>query len=208
MRRAGCAWTARPDAGRTHGFAPVGRDFQQYPVPDTEYLYLVRRTGRAFACGGSRGSDSLGSRGSDSLRKAPMQGAFFKGSDPNCPDPNCHAAAGHAPNSAYRVPVPGTRYPVRHAIPEYSRQPLARPASVFRPHPAHAFRIPHAASPHHLAAGSVTVNVDPLPSVLRTVMSPPIARARSRLIARPSPTPSSLVIPPPTCTNGSNTRSM
>src|SRR5690348_7772291 len=38
--------------------------------------------------------------------------------------------------------------------------------------------------------GSFKVNVEPLPSVLATVRSPPIARARSRLIARPSPVPS------------------
>jgi hypothetical protein len=49
------------------------------------------------------------------------------------------------------------------------------------------------------------VNVDPTPSSLRTTMSPPIARARSRLIERPSPTPSSDDTAPLTCTNGSNT---
>ena len=38
--------------------------------------------------------------------------------------------------------------------------------------------------------GSRSVNVDPRPTVLSTVRSPPIARARSRLIARPSPVPS------------------
>jgi hypothetical protein len=38
--------------------------------------------------------------------------------------------------------------------------------------------------------GSVRVNVLPTSTVLMIVMSPPIARARSRLIASPSPVPS------------------
>jgi hypothetical protein len=37
--------------------------------------------------------------------------------------------------------------------------------------------------------GSVNVNVLPIPGVLRTRMSPPIPRARLRLIASPSPVP-------------------
>lgn len=42
-----------------------------------------------------------------------------------------------------------------------------------------------------LALGSIRVNVDPTPSRLRVIVSsPPIPRARSRLIARPRPTPS------------------
>jgi len=106
---------------------------------------------------------------------------------------------------------PGTWYAVLPAIREYTRSSLAHRASGLShpasriPHPAS--RIPHPASRHYRADGRVTVNVEPTPSSLRTVMSPPIARARSRLIARPSPTPSSLVTPPPTCTNGSKTRS-
>lgn len=36
---------------------------------------------------------------------------------------------------------------------------------------------------------SVSVKVDPLPGVLSTASSPPMATARSRLIARPSPVP-------------------
>ena len=39
-------------------------------------------------------------------------------------------------------------------------------------------------------AGRVSVKLDPLPSVLRARSSPPIPRARSRLIASPSPVPS------------------
>ena len=38
-------------------------------------------------------------------------------------------------------------------------------------------------------AGSSMVNTDPAPSVLSAVTSPCIARARSRLMARPRPTP-------------------
>src|SRR4051812_42295605 len=37
--------------------------------------------------------------------------------------------------------------------------------------------------------GSDSVNVEPAPGTLATVMSPPILRARSRLIASPSPVP-------------------
>ena len=40
------------------------------------------------------------------------------------------------------------------------------------------------------ARGNVSVNLDPSPSLLRTRRSPPMPRARSRLIARPSPVPS------------------
>lgn len=42
------------------------------------------------------------------------------------------------------------------------------------------------------ASGNVSVNVEPAPSTLSTVRSPPIPRARSRLIDSPSPTPASL----------------
>lgn len=42
-----------------------------------------------------------------------------------------------------------------------------------------------------LTRGSVSVKHDPTPSVLSTVRSPFIARARSRLMANPSPTPPS-----------------
>lgn len=48
------------------------------------------------------------------------------------------------------------------------------------------------ASAHSLAwRGSVKVNTDPRPISLDAVMSPPSARAMSRLIASPNPTPSS-----------------
>src|SRR6267142_3691935 len=40
------------------------------------------------------------------------------------------------------------------------------------------------------ASGTVTVNTDPTPTSLRTCTSPPIPRARPRLIARPRPVPS------------------
>ena len=43
------------------------------------------------------------------------------------------------------------------------------------------------------AAGSVSVKVLPCPRMLVTTSSPPIPRARSRLIARPSPTPSTVL---------------
>src|SRR5690242_12610876 len=43
---------------------------------------------------------------------------------------------------------------------------------------------------HAQVRGSVSVNVDPAPSTLSTVMSPPMTRANSRLIASPNPTPS------------------
>src|SRR5690606_4647606 len=52
--------------------------------------------------------------------------------------------------------------------------------------------------------GNTSVNVEPLPCWLRTVRSPPIPRARSRLIARPRPVPScDDDSERPTCTNGS-----
>src|SRR5262249_9552596 len=38
-------------------------------------------------------------------------------------------------------------------------------------------------------SGSVTVNVDPIPTVLSSSMSPPIRRARWRLIESPNPVP-------------------
>lgn len=41
----------------------------------------------------------------------------------------------------------------------------------------------------HLGTGSVKVKTLPFPTTLVAVRSPPIARANSRLIARPSPTP-------------------
>lgn len=40
------------------------------------------------------------------------------------------------------------------------------------------------------ARGRVSVNVEPRPSSLRAVRSPPMPRARSRLMARPRPEPS------------------
>jgi hypothetical protein len=58
------------------------------------------------------------------------------------------------------------------------------------------------------ARGSRSVNALPAPGVLSTVRSPPIPRARSRLIARPSPTPSCVrARRASTCTNGSKMRS-
>ena len=41
----------------------------------------------------------------------------------------------------------------------------------------------------HYARGNVSVNVLPAPTSLSAVSSPPIRRASSRLMARPSPTP-------------------
>ena len=55
-----------------------------------------------------------------------------------------------------------------------------------------------------VATGSVSVNTLPAPGVLSAVRSPPMPRARSRLMARPSPTPScGRVCRWSTCTNGS-----
>ena len=52
--------------------------------------------------------------------------------------------------------------------------------------------------------GRISRNSDPTPSVLAAVMSPCIARARSRLIARPNPVPSRVLVSVrPTCTKGS-----
>ena len=53
------------------------------------------------------------------------------------------------------------------------------------------------------AAGSVNVNVLPTPGVLRTRISPPIPRARFRLIASPRPVPSLELVKLLICTNGS-----
>ena len=52
-------------------------------------------------------------------------------------------------------------------------------------------------------AGRRSVKVAPSPGTLSTVRSPPIARARSRLMASPSPDPSLVrVSPVESCTNG------
>ena len=48
-------------------------------------------------------------------------------------------------------------------------------------------RLASALAQHHL--GSVSVNVLPTPGVLRTRISPPMPRARLRLIASPRPVP-------------------
>ena len=49
--------------------------------------------------------------------------------------------------------------------------------------------MPRAPSYSRLARGTVRVNVDPFPTSLSTVTSPPMRRARSRLIVRPNPAP-------------------
>ena len=55
--------------------------------------------------------------------------------------------------------------------------------------------------------GNDRVNVLPMPNTLSAVKSPPMPRARSRLIASPSPVPSRVrVSSTSTCTNGSNIR--
>lgn len=59
-----------------------------------------------------------------------------------------------------------------------------------------------------VARRRASVNVLPVPSALVTVSSPPMPRAKSRLIARPSPVPScGRVRSERTCTNGSKMRS-
>src|SRR2546428_14156979 len=57
--------------------------------------------------------------------------------------------------------------------------------------------------------GSVRVKVDPTPTLLTTDRLPFIARAKSRLIARPNPVPSwALLRERPSCTNGSKIASI
>ena len=62
----------------------------------------------------------------------------------------------------------------------------------------------------HLGAGGrVSVKVDPSPARLFTTISPPSARARSRLIASPSPVPScELVSERPSWTKGAKISSI
>ena len=55
-----------------------------------------------------------------------------------------------------------------------------------------------------VAAGNQSVKIDPAPTALRTLRSPPMSRASRRLIVRPKPEPSvERVWPVSTCTNGS-----
>jgi hypothetical protein len=48
-----------------------------------------------------------------------------------------------------------------------------------------------------VALGSRTVNSEPLPASLATVMSPPIMRASLRVMARPRPVPPNFRASPP-----------
>ena len=57
-----------------------------------------------------------------------------------------------------------------------------------------------------IASGSRTVNVDPLPAVLRTVIVPPMSSQNCLQIVSPSPVPPYLrVVELSACENGSKT---
>ena len=107
---------------------------------------------------------------------------------------------GHSPRRTPRAPACGGRSRERHECPRSRRRrardrrgradpPARSMAGDTKARPAVGDTSVAGSSRATAGAGSRSWNVDPTPTVEVTVSSPPISRARFRLIVRPSPVP-------------------